>query len=203
MTEEGWRLISIFISALMIFSTVAYLWVTPRPKEQFFQFYILGKEKMISDYYPGETGDIPPRTLVRWYLWVTNFMGSLQYVQVRVKLGNAHTTPPNETTGIPADAPVIYELRCFLSDNETWEFPFFWEISDYKLEDNKMYISLTINNESVGFADVGAEEGRNFRMIFELWTYSLDNGDFSFGWYSGEERRICWLQMWFNATVRG
>lgn len=203
MTEEGWRLISIFISALMIFSTIAYVWVTPRPKEQFFQFYVLGKERLISDYYPGETSDIPPRTLVRWYLGVTNFMGSVQYVQVRVRLGNAYTTPPNETTGTPADAPVIYEFRRFLSDNETWEFPFFWEISDYRMEDNEVYISLVINNKSIGFAEVGAEEGRNFRIIFELWTYSQEIEDFSFGWYSGDERRICWLQIWFNATVPG
>jgi len=203
MTEEGWRLVSIFISALMIFSTIAYLWMTPRPKEQFFQFYILGKEKMISDYYPGETGEIPLSTPVKWYLGVTNFMGSIQYILVKVKLGNAHTIPPNETTGTPADAPVIYEFRSFLSDNETWEFPFFWEISDYRVEDNNVYISLVINNKSVGFAEIGAEEGRNFRMIFELWIYNQENGDFSFGWYAGGEKRICWLQMWFNATIPG
>lgn len=201
MTEERWRLFFIFISVLTIFSTASYLWITPRPKEQFFQFYLLGKEKKISDYYPGETAEVPPKTLLRWYVGVTNFMGSVQYVMVRVKLGNAQTNPPNETTGAPADAPVIYELRNFLSDNETWEFPFFWEISDYKLKDGEVYVSLTINNESTGFIDVGAEGGKKFRIIFELWTYSPEKGDFCFSWYSNGERKICWLQMWFNATV--
>jgi len=203
MTEEGWRLISIFISALMIFSTIAYLWVTPRPREQFFQFYVLGEKRKISDYYPEGKGDIAPNTPVRWYLGITNFMGSVQYVSVRVKLGNLHTVPPNETTGTPANVPVIYEFRRFLSNNETWEFPFFWEISDYREENGEIYIALRVNNESLGFAEIGAENGKSFRLIFELWTYDQDSKDFIFGWYSGEERRICWLQMWFNATIPG
>jgi len=202
-TERSWRLIYIFVSALMILSTIAYVWVTPRPREQFFQFYVLGEKKMISDYYPGGSGDIPPDALVKWYLGVINNMYSVQYVLVKVKLGNANTTPPNETTCTPANAPTIYESRRFLCNNETWEFPFFWKISDYKKEDNITYISLNVNNESLGFVDVGAEGGKNFRLIFELWTYSLEDGDFIFGWVTRGKRRICWLQLWFNATMPG
>jgi len=203
LTERGWRLVSIFFSALIIFSTIAYLWITPRPREQFFQFYVLGERRMISDYYPEGKGDIPPNTQVRWYLGVTNFMGSVQYVLIRVKLGNALTNPPNETTFAPADAPVVCEFRRVLLNNETWEFPFFWEISDRMEEGGVVYIALNVNNESLGFQELGAKGGRNFRFIFELWTYSREEGDFIFGWYSGEERKISWLQIWFNSTIPG
>jgi len=195
------RLLSILAACLMIYSTIAYVLVNPMPKEQFFQLYVLGSKHMIGDYYPSNTTTITPNTNVSWYIGVTNFMGSIQYVLIKAKLCNLTIQPPNQTLATPSPAPEIATFKRVLLDNETWEFPFTWSIKSVEKRGESVYLNLEINGVEIGVVNVAAVKGSNFRIIFELWTYDFDSGEFIFGWKTKDERRAAWVQLWFNTTL--
>ena len=204
LSEDTRRAVIIFISATIIFSMLAYVSVTPRPKEQFFQFYVLGETRMAERYYPDNNPDIPVGRLVKWYLGATNFMGSVQYVVIKVKLGNSTIRAPDDINYTPSAAPVLHEFGRVLMDNETWEFPFAWIIGEViEIGDMTCATVLVINvkdGAEVRSGQVSALNGHNFRIIFELWTLDPLTEDLVFGWRAGGERRVAWLQVWFNAT---
>jgi hypothetical protein len=59
---------------------------------------------------------------------------------------------------------------------------------------------MQINNETYQVPGLTALDGHNFRLILELWTWETQSGTLQFGWLSGDERRVAWLQVWFNMT---
>jgi hypothetical protein len=137
---------------------------------------------------------------VKWYVGTTNFMGSSQLAIIRAKLGNQTLASPNETTATPTPLPTLIEFRRVLQDNETWEFPFVWKITNTTNVGNLTYLTLNINGIETHIENVGAKDGYNYRLIFELWTLDTESNDIIFGWKASNERRAAWLQLWFNAT---
>jgi uncharacterized membrane protein len=181
---------------------IAYVATTPRPSEQFFQLYVLGSNGRAAGYYPNNDTYISPNETVSWYLGTTNFMGNVQLVDVRVKLGNQTINPPNDTQGLPSPAPLITEFQRFTQDNETWEFPFVWRVTNAGLVNNTMHIlTVEINGETFQVVDCSARSGYNFRLIFELWTWDTNTDAFQFGWETSGEHPVAWLQIWFNMTT--
>jgi len=191
----------LFIVFFIVFETVAYVATTPRPVEQFFQLYVLGASHLAADYYPNDDPNIRLGVPVQWYVGVTNFMGSVQLVAIRVKLGNQTIQPPDDQNAIPSPAPLIIGFERFLQNNETWEFGFGWRILNATSSGGVTRIlGLEINNQTYPVL-VDAQNGYNLRFIIELWTWSTDSNAFGFGWYAGTEHRVAWLQVWFNATA--
>ena len=204
LSEDLKRAVTIFISATIVFSTLAYVAVTPRPREQFFQIYVLGETRKAERYYPDGNPNILVGRVVRWYLGTTNFMGSVQYVVIKVKLGNATIKAPDDVNRVPSPAPVLLEFKKVLMSNETWEFPFIWEIRKINADDGVVYPTVfEINGVVLRNSQVGALRGHNFRIVFELWSFDPESGRVMFGWRTGVERRVAWLQIWFNATMPG
>jgi len=194
-------LLAVFITLLIVFEMLAYVATTPRPKERFFQLYVLGANHMAADYYPNNDTNIPLGDSVRWYVGVTDFMGNVQLVAIRVKLGNQTIRPPDDLQALESPAPFVTEFKRFIQDNETWEIPFVWTIGNAAAVDGSTRIlEFQINNEPYQLQDSSARNGYNFRLIFELWTWETDSGTFQFGWLAGGERRVAWLQVWFNMT---
>jgi len=200
MSEDKKRAVVVFVSAFMIFAMLAYVAVTPWPKEKFFQLYALGETRMAERYYPNNDTNIHADTPVKWYVGTTNFMGSTQLAVIRAKLGNQTLTSPNETAATPAPLPTIVEFRKVLQNDETWEFPFNWKITNTSSVGNLTYLTLNINGIETHIGDVGAKDGYNNRLIFELWTLDVESNDIIFGWRASNQRRAAWLQLWFNAT---
>ena len=194
-------LIAVFITLLVVCEMVAYVATTPRPREQFFQLYVLGAKHMAADYYPNNDTDIRIGEPVTWYLGVTDNMGTAQLVAIRVKIGNQTIKPPDDQQALESPAPVVTEFMRFLQENETWETPFVWSISDAVSSGNSTRIlTLQINNETYQIQDSSASNGHNFRLIFELWTWQTEANAFEFGWTANGEHRVAWLQVWFNMT---
>jgi uncharacterized membrane protein len=194
-------LITVFITLLIVCEMLAYVATTPRPREQFFQLYVLGAHHMAADYYPNNNTDISIGEPVTWYLGVTDDMGSVQLVSVRVKIGNQTIQPPNDQNGTESPAPLVAEYMRVLRDNETWETPFVWTITDaVSSGGSTRLLTFQFDNETYNLQDSAASGGRNFRLIFELWTLQLDTDTFQFGWTTSGEHRVAWLQVWFNMT---
>lgn len=199
--QDRRTLLAVFITLLIVCEMLAYVATTPRPQEQFFQLYVLGAKHMAADYYPDNDTNIQLGESVQWYLGVTDFMGNAQFVSVRVKLGNQTIAPPNDLQAVPSPAPLVTDFKRFLQNNETWEFPFVWQIVDAVAVDGSTYIlELGINDETFQLQDSSARDGHNFRLIIELWTWDVESAALQFGWTAGVERRVAWLQVWFNMT---
>jgi hypothetical protein len=203
MLTQNWRnLLVVFISLLIIFEMIVYVSTTPRPQEQFFQFYVLGATRMSADYYPNNDSNIRLGESVRWYIGVTNLIGNMQLAAIRVKLGNESISAPNDTQGLPSPALLVTEFVRFIQDNETWELPFVWRISNVSsIGALTQILELQINNQTFSVQGWSARNGYNFRFVLELWIWNADTGGFEFGWYAGTERRVAWLQIWFNAIA--
>jgi len=194
-------LIAVFVTLLVVCEMIAYVATTPRPREQFFQLYVLGAKRMAADYYPDNDTNIRLGVPIMWYLGVTDNMGTVQLVSIRVKIGNQTIKPPDDQQALESPAPVVTEFLRYLQDNETWEVPFVWSITDaIPVGGSTRILTLQINNETYQLQDCSASNGHNFRLIFELWTWQTDANAFEFGWMAGGEHRVAWLQVWFNMT---
>lgn len=201
-SQDRRTLITVFITLLIICEMVAYVANTPRPSEQFFQLYVLGARHMAADYYPNNKTDLSLGEPVAWYLGVTDNMGSVQLVSVRVKIGNQTIKPPDDQQATESPAPLVTEYMRVLQDNETWEMPLVWSIPDaISVNGSTRILALQFNNETYQLQDCSANGGHNFRLILELWTLQADTDAFQFGWVTGGEHRVAWLQVWFNMTA--
>jgi len=194
-------LISVFIILTIMCETGAYLATTPRATEHFFQFYLLGRNGNLTDYYPKARPNLRLGTNVEWTVGVQNYMESVQLVEIRVKLANETISPPDDVNYTPSSAPELMGFDRFLLDNGTWQFPFVWSIANATLTGGSIHIlTLELNNETYQIADWSAKKGYNFRLIFELWTWQTESNTFVFDFGSNGGHRTAWLQIWFNVT---
>jgi len=180
---------------------IAYVSLVPRPKEQFFQIYVLGETKMAEKYYPNNNPNIALKTKVRWHLGATNFMGSLQYVVLKVKLANSTIAVPDDVNKLPSAGTSVREFQRVMMDNETWEFPFTWSIETVRLTRETLFITSIIANDRTVLIESPARNGHNYRLIVEIWTLDPLDQKMIFGWRAGNDRKVAWLQIWFNATL--
>ncbi len=190
---------------LIIFESAAYVVNTPRPRQNFFEFYVLGANEMANNYYPNNSSFIQPHQPLTWYLGVGNQMGSFQFVDIRVKLGNQTIAPPNDTMATPSPAPLVAEFKQFVQNNGTWIIPFKWEILNFSStpQGHTRIIQLQLGNATYSLQNsptCSTLASCSFRFIFELWTWNVDLNDFQFGWWNGPQQQIAWLQIWFNLT---
>jgi hypothetical protein len=119
-----------------------------------------------------------------------------------LKLGNETTTPPNDTSNTPSSAPELTAFDRFLANNETWEFPFVWSITNATTTAGSIHIlSIQINNETYQIPNWFATNGYDFRLILELWVWQTNTNTLTFGWNSNGGHRTAWLQVWFNMTT--
>ena len=203
-TQNRRTLIAVFLVLAIISEMGAYVALTPPPTDQFFQFYVLDKNMLAADYYPQNNTNLLLDSKISWYLGVTNLMGNVQLIEIRLKLGNETTIPPNDTTDTPASAPELVAFDRALMDNETWTLPFDWSITNVTTTTGSAHIlTVQINNQTYQISDWSALKGYNFRLILELWVWQGDTNTFEFGWGNSAERRTAWLQVWFNMTNIG
>ena len=199
---DDWHLVFASVCLVLVLAVcsplvLAYL---PSRDEPFFALAVLGEEGMAEHYYPDDDPQIEVGEEVNWTLYLYNHMGKAQYVAVRVKFLNSTMLAPNSTSVSPSPAPVVFEVRRVLLDNETWLFPFFWAVLDVEQIDDFLEIrSLYLNDEVIDTHTI-AMQGYSFRVIFELWVYDKDFEDLRFGWVNGDEMRCTWNQIWFNVA---
>ncbi|MCS6768523.1 MAG: hypothetical protein NZ888_04140 [Candidatus Nitrosocaldus sp.] len=184
--------------------SIAYVASMPRGYERFMSLSTLGREMMASNYYPSTSPDVALGDDMRWYLQVYNRMGSAEYIAVRVKLLNADMPIPDDNMHTPSPVEHLYEVRQVVAHDSTITIPLEWSIASIARErgdDGRMYVvvkEVLINGERVS-TDVRSIDGKNFRLVMELWRYNPESRAFEFSWLdSMNERRSVWNQIWFN-----
>ncbi|MEM2919614.1 MAG: hypothetical protein QXU29_02505 [Candidatus Nitrosocaldus sp.] len=184
--------------------SIAYVASVPREYERFMSLSTLGRGMMASDYYPSNSPDIAIGDEVLWHIQVYNRMGSAEYIAIRVKLLNADMPIPDDNMHTPSPVEHVYEVRQVVANDSTITIPLQWSIASLAREsgeDGSMYVAvkeLLINGEKVS-TDVKSKDGKDFRLIMELWRYNPESKEFEFSWLdSMNERRSVWNQIWFN-----
>jgi hypothetical protein len=129
-------------------------------------------------------------------------MNTVQLVAIRVKLGNQSTLSPDILQATSSLAPTVVEFKRVITNNETWELPFNWQITNGTFtEGSTRILEVKINNQTYPVPSISAIKGYNFRLILELWTWNIESNTFEYGWSLQTERRTAWLQVWFNMTM--
>jgi hypothetical protein len=202
MNLDNWHLIFVSTSTILVLVACIPLITVylPSTEEPFFALALLGEEGMAEHYYPQDNSNIMVGKEVHWTLYLYNHVGEAQYVAVQVKLLNSSMQAPNSTSCTPSPAPVVYEVRRVMLDNETWLHPLIWSLEEISsLGDFVKIKRLSINDRSIE-TDVFTEKGINYRFVHELWVYDESLKEFQFGWSYGDELRSAWNQIWFNST---
>ncbi len=154
----------------------------------------------LRDYIPNANLTVPVGQTMNWYLTLTNDMGSAQFVQIVVRMGNLTTPSPNATTPLTGYAPLL-SLQQFVGDGETTKIPFTWnlQVVNESANNSTVFLAMLVNGQAVSSEPIFALHGQNFRLIFELWTFNSETNGFLYGYGSSSSRTGCWLQVWFNA----
>ena len=193
---------------LLITITIGY-WITTheRPDERFLSLSTLGKNDTTGDYYPSNnTTVVLPGQKISWHIYAYNHAGSAEYVSVRIKLLNSTDATPDENyySG-EARRQHLYEFRQLLARNSTWSIPLNWTISNVSTDLDHGYViikGLDINNHHIEGLNVTSLQGKDFRMIIELWKYDMEDKAFVFqGFPENDNNRGAWNQIWFNLKV--
>jgi hypothetical protein len=193
---------------VIVLVTGVFVATTPRPSDDFFQFYVLGNQGLAANYFPARSnGTIAVGPQDNWTLNVINKFPTVQLVELVVKLGNLTSSAPNSTLSEPANLPVVTTFLAVLKPNQTWQVPFTWNVSSVRVSSDYHYLSLTIDNQLYS-TSVPAINGDNFRFIFELWSASPPStNSVHFGWVGREgdtpQPEAAWLQIYFNVTGLG
>jgi hypothetical protein len=151
----------------------------------------------LSNYFSGSEANVTRGEVLNWHLAITNQMGSIQYVQVVYRLGNATSAYPNAT--IPASSiPELGNSSIFIPNAQTALLNFTWSIDSRPPGDGMIFLKMTINGQQVS-PSVGAFAGQKFRFFFELWTFDVVSNSFQYG-YKGQNSWVgVPLQVWFNS----
>jgi len=188
--------------ATIIVSSGTYVILNPVPPDRFFAVWLLGSNGLAESYYPRGNPNIGIGEDVNWTLGVYNHTPTLEYVILKVKLINATTSSPNETTGAPTPVSPLSDFTRILLPNETWSIPFEWTIMNTTRTNSVVTITrLSINHNTVTGDLAEATSGYNFRFVFELWFFDENTNQVSFSWMSGNIQESAWTQIWFNATL--
>ena len=146
-----------------------------------------------------------PGQKVSWHIYVNNHAGSAEYVSVRIKLLNSTDATPDENYSGEARSQHLYEFRQLLARNSTWNIPLNWTISNVSADLDHGYViikGLYINNHRVEGLNVTSLQGKEFRMIIELWKYDMEDKAFVFqGFPENDNNKGAWNQIWFNLKV--
>ena len=143
-----------------------------------------------------------PGQKVSWHIHVYNHAESAEYVSIRIKLLNSTDATPDENYPGGATRQDVYEFRRLLARNSSWDIPLDWTISNVSTDPDHRYViikGLEVNNHHVGGLNVTSQQGKEFRMVIELWKYNMEDKAFVFqGFPENDNDRGAWNQIWFN-----
>lgn len=179
-------LIALLLAALPAVSVLVNF---PKTSERFSELWLLGPGHM-AENYPFNITAGQPYTV---YLGMGNHMGSSSYYAVDIKFRNQTQPLPNATESSPSPLPVLYEIRAFVQNDQTWEKLITFSIS---YENSSFVDRLVINDRSVWTNSSAVWDpervGFYYQLLFELWIYDPVSNNIGF------HNRF--VTMWLNMT---
>ena len=194
----------IIIGTFILFLTLTVALISifwPRYEERFFEFGLLGKDKLAEGYYPNDNSSLKLGSQINWHIYIHNHIGSFQNVIVKVKLVNSMMDLPNDRDNEPSPFDPIAEFPLSLSVNDTLFVPFSWSIVEAISQKNSTILKQLMVNDQIVEVNVPASSNSFFRMVFELWVYDQSSQTYTFGWESGQELSSSSIHIAFRVTL--
>ena len=109
---------------------------------------------------------------------------------------------PDENYSGQRSSHYLVEFKHLLAKNSSWIVPLNWAISNVSTDPDHKYVivkALDMNNHHVSGLNVTSLQGKNLRMVIELWKYNIKDKAFVFqGFPENYNNRSAWNQIWFN-----
>jgi hypothetical protein len=171
---------AIFISAVIIFSMFAYVFIMPRAVQPIFPMWVLdGHQRAAKSQMAVLTNESS-----LFYIGVENKMNGSEYCEIQVKFRNLSMSIPNTANVTFAPLDSILNYRFFLAKDETWETPFEFNFTGEELNSSFILHDIKINNKlyEINLQSNWIEEfnGYTYQFIFELWLFEKTKEEFSF-----------------------
>ncbi|MFB3890236.1 MAG: DUF1616 domain-containing protein [Candidatus Bathyarchaeia archaeon] len=147
--------------------------------ETFSELYLLGSERMMSEY----PYNVAPDTEYTVYLGTVNHMGRTEYYRALVKFRNTTEPLPNTAEGTPSNIPTVYSYNIILGDGQTWERTLSFSVANVTFAQNESSVG------SIGINGVWTEVHKStlpdnttgeykYGLLVELWVYDTAKSDF-------------------------
>lgn len=206
--SQGREFLALFFAFLAIASLVAWVSANPPATEQFAALSALGPLNIAGVYFPGNNRTVSLNQPVSWNIQVYNHMGSSQLFLVYVFLANRTIPGPDASTNTPTNRtftpfPLLQEYHAVVN-NETWNLPLQWSVTNRTSTGSSVNIhSMMINNQQVQGLGVSGlvvdnNNGTNFRLVIELWSYDIPSHGFLFSYVSNKSLNSVFNQIWFT-----
>jgi len=171
---------AIFVSAVIICSMFAYVFIMPRPVQPIFPMWVLNEYQKA----PKSQMTVSNNTNYLLYIGVENKMGRAEYCKILVKLRNLSMPIPSTANSTPAPLDSILNYRLFLANDEKWEKSFEFKVMGGEIENSFIIHNIEINGQLYEpnlKSDWSEEfEGYYYQFIFELWLFDKPREEFSF-----------------------
>ena len=139
----------------------------------------------------------PDLCLVSHPQHILNNLDSTEYFLIKVKMADLAVLSPDSQLCNPSPAKEVTTLNRIMFDEEYVSLPFTWEIIEIeKSIDETIIKSIDINGEQISTDLVLS--GSDAKIIFELWRFNVEKGEFEFIFNYGDEITSIWAQIYFN-----
>jgi hypothetical protein len=196
--------IVVFFFSALIASMSLYLYFYPPSREAFFETAVLSSKGTIDphDFFLLPNSTVQVRENVTWILQVISHMPDAQYITWETKLLNDSLPGVSSALCAPSPVPSFYEKSDLLLPTESWNLTVNWRITSAPRNGNNIRLNImTLNGVTINPL-LPATNGTGYRLLFELWYYSLktDSPAFAFPFtYEGTMSTRCWwVQVYFN-----
>ncbi len=191
--------VSILALLLTLGMSIVYISSIDRDYERFISLNTLGSNRSVSNYFPNDIPVIGLGDEMEWNIQVYNRMGNAEYIAVRVKILNSTQPMPDDKLHAPSPVMHVYEKRYVIAKDQTLTFPLQWRINMIERDADVYIIKQIIMNDEIIDLDVRSVEGKDFRIVLELWKFNLESKEFEFSWLdNSNELRSVWNQIWFS-----
>lgn len=171
---------AIFISAVIVLSMFAYVFIMPRAVQPIFPMWVLDEYQRA----PKSQMAVLTNESSLFYIGVENKMNRSEYCEIQVKFRNLSMPIPNTANSTFAPLDSILSYRFFLAKDETWETPFEFNLTGEEFNSSFILHDIEINNKlyEINLQSDWIEEfnGYNYQFIFELWLFEKTKEEFSF-----------------------
>lgn len=165
----------------------------PEGSEKFSELWLLGPTRK-AEGYPFNV-QVNEQYLI--YVGVANRLGLSTYYRVYVKLRNQTQPLPTASNSSPSMLPFLYEFDMFVRDDEVWEKPLNFMISEVSTHNDSLKLKRLQINDIVFQVNVLSEwdeekGGFYYQLFFELWLYNMTSSIFRY------HNRF--VSLWLNMT---
>lgn len=164
------------ILLIFVVAIISTFW--PKYEERFFELGLLGENKTAEDYFPNDNPILREGNSFNWSIYVHNHLGFSKNVSIRIKIQNSQIGLLNPDKNEPFSLPTLVEIPLSFSVDETIFVPFSWTILETSKNDNLINLKRLLINDQIVYLDLQASSNSTFSMIFELWGFDQDSGEY-------------------------